>query len=230
MAGNVIDLEAPAAAGSAHEPIDLSEPDGSGAHAAHGGGGGSEPAGSGAPIDLSGPDGSGGGGSEPAGSGAPKRARLTPHRGFAFYLLRTAAEEAQDTPPHFTVSFEELTRGTWTWVLYSNYLIDERWVTTACPSLNCPLVIITHPAENGKAPARVPNLKKKPHVHVVEASLPPFGTHHSKFILLFSCSGVRVIIHTANGLYHDARDMTQVGPWRAVRSARDYPLLARRRR
>ncbi|KAJ1638200.1 hypothetical protein T492DRAFT_232748 [Pavlovales sp. CCMP2436] len=130
------------------------------------------------------------------------------HRGpFAFYLLRTAAEEHLSPRPPFTVSFEELTRGTWTWVIYSNYLIDDRWLTTACPSLTkCPIVVL---APEG---LKLPNLcAKNPHVHIIAPQLETkWGTHHSKFMLLFSATGVRVIIHTANGLYHDARDLTQV--------------------
>lgn len=47
-------------------------------------------------------------------------------------------------------------------------------------------------------------------VHHHSPPLPiPYGTHHSKFFLLFYSSGVRVVIHTANLIFSDCNNKTQ---------------------
>lgn len=130
-------------------------------------------------------------------------------------LMRLPAEKGV-AGGHLT-TLSELTSGQWTWALISNYLLDPIFLWTACPALlRCPVVLFmsksSAPLEkalaSGHGAARV----------VYPPVMDRFGTHHSKFFLLFAEKGIRVIIHTANLLFHDCSRMTQ-GVW-----SQDFPL------
>jgi hypothetical protein len=134
---------------------------------------------------------------------------------YAFHLLPTATE--RDHPPAWTRSFETLSAGEWRWALLSNYLECNAWLLGACPCLyRLPSVLIVGESEKPPKPWH-------DKMRVVEAPL-EFqkygGSNHAKFLLLFSATGVRVILTTANFNYHDARDLTQ-GVW-----TQDFPLKA----
>ena len=129
-----------------------------------------------------------------------------------FRLLR-ARGEGDDARAH-TTTLEELTAGRWRWAIFSNYLICPAWLESACASLmSCPLVVLARDEIVSRWAAA-----QGGRVHVVEPPLPDrYGTNHSKFIVLFNEAGMRLVVHTANALYHDARDMTQ-GIW-----SQDFP-------
>lgn len=156
-------------------------------------------------------------GSAAGGSGAPSTSAALPP---PFKLLRTCAEVG--AAPAHTATLEGLTAGEWEYALFSNYLICPAWLTSACePLTRCPLVLLAPSQRAGGAVSRWANStlgSERARVHLVCPPLPDqYGSHHAKFLLLFSKTGVRVVIHTANALYHDVRDMTQ-GVW-----SQDFP-------
>lgn len=127
----------------------------------------------------------------------------------AFRLLRGRDEP---TASHL-VTLSELTAGdAWECVILSNYLICEHWLLSACPVLRrTPTVVITtEPLSPWHERVQIfkPRLFDK------------YGVNHSKFFVLLAPAGVRVIVHTANLLYHDVEHMTQ-GVW-----SQDFPRKA----
>lgn len=99
------------------------------------------------------------------------------------------------------------------WALVSNYMIDLRWLLSACPALvTVPKVVIVHGESGARALAihhdiSTAGMQGRALTH--RPPLPPYGTHHSKAFLLRYSTGLRVIICTANFLYCDCNNKSQ---------------------
>jgi tyrosyl-DNA phosphodiesterase-1 len=110
------------------------------------------------------------------------------------------------------------------WGVVSNYMVDLKWLLSACPALaSAERLVLVH-GERGGAAAEI-------HRDVAAAGLagrvlthsprlPHYGTHHSKAFLLQYRHGLRVVIFTANAIYCDCNNKTQ-GVW-----TQDFPLRA----
>ncbi|KFD47845.1 hypothetical protein M513_11259, partial [Trichuris suis] len=81
-----------------------------------------------------------------------------------------------------------------------NFMIDPEWLLSCYPKQcrHLPLLIVT--SRNSSSWDELKALaKRSPNVQLVDAPLPiPFGSHHSKMILLKYSSGIQVVVHTAN--------------------------------
>lgn len=108
-----------------------------------------------------------------------------------------------------------LIKGDIKWAFITNFMIDFKWLLSACPA-------ISH-AQNGLVVVHGEKGAREMGIHndVAAAGLngtttihaPPlpiaFGTYHSKAFILQYEKGVRVIIHTANLIYPDCNNKTQ---------------------
>ena len=102
-----------------------------------------------------------------------------------------------------------------------NYLFDVRFIMEALDSdvASTVRVKIVHGFSNAEDGRRL-RLEKQaqayPNVELIAAHMPePFGTHHSKMMILFRHDdAAQVIIHTANMIQQDWANLTQ-GVWRS---------------
>ncbi|GAB4821749.1 hypothetical protein N2152v2_008795 [Parachlorella kessleri] len=118
----------------------------------------------------------------------------------------------------------DLVRGEMKWALVSNYMVDLRWLLSACPDLaRAQRLILVH-GEGGSTRAQqieadvdAAGLRARTTVHA-----PPitnaYGVHHSKAFLLQYAAGLRVVVHTANMIYSDCNNKSQGVWWQ------DFPL------
>ncbi|CDW54732.1 tyrosyl DNA phosphodiesterase 1 [Trichuris trichiura] len=92
-----------------------------------------------------------------------------------------------------------------------NFMIDPEWLLSCYPKecRHLPLLIVT--SRNSSSWEELKAVaKQSPNVQLVDAPLPiPYGSHHSKMILLKYSSGVQVVIHTANLIDGDWFQKTQ---------------------
>eukprot|EP00759_Apiculatamorpha_spiralis_P009761 PhF_6_TR16944/c0_g1_i1/m.25532/K10862/TDP1; tyrosyl-DNA phosphodiesterase 1 len=105
----------------------------------------------------------------------------------------------------------------WTHVVLSNFMTDIDWVMGSCEALQKVPKITIITGDQGVRPLqRYPNIQK---IHYPPLPI-SYGTHHTKAILLFSPTGVRVCIHTANYILANWQNKTQ-GIW-----VQDFPRKA----
>ncbi|KAG5187081.1 hypothetical protein JKP88DRAFT_353815 [Tribonema minus] len=100
-----------------------------------------------------------------------------------------------------------------------NYTWDMEWMVGECPRLlsGAPVVFVT--GDNASTLALRHAAQAFPHVALHGLRLPPYGTHHSKMIILEFETGVRVVVCTAN---FEAQDWDQKseGVW-----WQEFPLV-----
>ena len=94
-----------------------------------------------------------------------------------------------------------------------NYCIDVDWMMKQYPecSKDKPLLLV-HGEQRGNNLRLVNDCKSYPNISLCQADLPPYGTHHTKMMLLLYETGLRVIILTANLVSQDWMKKTQ-GMW-----------------
>eukprot|EP00740_Mantoniella_antarctica_P015578 CAMPEP_0181380984 /NCGR_PEP_ID=MMETSP1106-20121128/19862_1 /TAXON_ID=81844 /ORGANISM="Mantoniella antarctica, Strain SL-175" /LENGTH=202 /DNA_ID=CAMNT_0023500103 /DNA_START=98 /DNA_END=703 /DNA_ORIENTATION=+ len=109
-----------------------------------------------------------------------------------FRLLRT--EGILDADNHGCVSLRDIVQGQVRWAILMNYMYDPYWLMDACPQLfNIPKVFAIHGQDElAQWPAKPANWE------FYKPSVPPYGTVHSKAMLLVYEGGIRVAIFTAN--------------------------------
>merc|ERR1712018_677943 len=95
-----------------------------------------------------------------------------------------------------------------------NYCHDIHWLIEQYPSefQKCPLTLVHgHQREEKRALAKEAEIY--PQLKLCQAKLDiPYGTHHTKMMLLCYENGMRVVIHTANLVEKDWFQKTQ-GMW-----------------
>eukprot|EP00002_Diphylleia_rotans_P035183 TRINITY_DN7654_c0_g1_i2.p1 TRINITY_DN7654_c0_g1~~TRINITY_DN7654_c0_g1_i2.p1 ORF type:complete len:502 (-),score=96.87 TRINITY_DN7654_c0_g1_i2:166-1671(-) len=137
-----------------------------------------------------------------------------------FRLTRTISLGAFSEANRDTISFRQLIQGDIQEAILSSYLVDIPWMMTReAPKLaSVAKVVILHGDEDltknaASLKTQFPNLTFfAPHLPVM------YGTHHSKFAILFYPTGVRVAIFSANLLVQDWYHKTQ-SLW-----VQDFPL------
>ena len=73
-----------------------------------------------------------------------------------------------------------------------------------------PVLVVHGLSRDAKADLVVQAARHSPHVRLAQAKLPdPFGTHHTKMMILKYAEGLRVAITTANLIAHDWHQKTQ---------------------
>ncbi|KAL4859226.1 Acyl-coenzyme A oxidase [Chlorella vulgaris] len=123
------------------------------------------------------------------------------------------------------VRLKDLLRGGMLWCLVSNYMLDFRWLLSACPELHgVPRIVLVHGEKPGGERARAvaadaeeAGLKDRTVIHAPPLPI-SYGTHHSKFFWAEYSRGLRVIICTANAINPDCNSKTQGLYWQ------DFPL------
>ncbi|KAI3435989.1 hypothetical protein D9Q98_002047 [Chlorella vulgaris] len=114
------------------------------------------------------------------------------------------------------VRLKDLLRGGMLWCLVSNYMLDFRWLLSACPELHgVPRIVLVHGEKPGGERARAvaadveeAGLKDRTVIHAPPLPI-SYGTHHSKFFWAEFSRGLRVIICTANAIKPDCNSKTQ---------------------
>eukprot|EP00850_Spirogloea_muscicola_P009649 SM000054S18135 [mRNA] locus=s54:592783:596977:+ [translate_table: standard] len=95
------------------------------------------------------------------------------------------------------VSWLPLSQGDIQWAVLSNYMVDLKWLLPACPLLRrIRRVVMVHGEDKS-----LPRLQAEKPQNWVLYKPPlriPWGTHHSKAMLLVYPQGVRIVVHTAN--------------------------------
>jgi tyrosyl-DNA phosphodiesterase-1 len=121
----------------------------------------------------------------------------------------------------------DLVKGNMQWALVSNYMIDMPWLLSACPDLvQIPSLVVCHGLGGGAAAqaiqkALLASLREQFVNGRATTHIPPvpaYGTHHSKAFLIQYPAGFRVIIHTANLLFCDCHNKSQ------LLYVQDFPL------
>jgi hypothetical protein len=120
-----------------------------------------------------------------------------------FLLCRTPALTAFAN--RYSVSVGQLIAGDVTRAVLGNYMYELDWLVEAAPQLRsiARVDVITGDKGDGltflqKEIKAFPNMK----LHLPHLPL-SYGCHHSKFMILYYPTGVRVVIHTANYLKRD---------------------------
>ena len=93
-----------------------------------------------------------------------------------------------------------------------NYCIDINWMMSQYPPQcrQLPVLVIHGLSREAKAELAAQAENFSPHVRLAQAKLPdPFGTHHTKMMILKYQEGLRVAITTANLIAHDWAQKTQ---------------------
>jgi tyrosyl-DNA phosphodiesterase 1 len=93
-----------------------------------------------------------------------------------------------------------------------NYMHDLDWLRSEAPYLcGIPLALLYHYIEG--------DTSQWPHLHLHKPPVPPYGTHHTKCLILAHDGGrqLRVCVQTANNLYTDNYQLTDA-VW-----AQDFP-------
>ncbi|DAZ93126.1 TPA: LOW QUALITY PROTEIN: hypothetical protein N0F65_009702, partial [Lagenidium giganteum] len=109
------------------------------------------------------------------------------------------------------VGISDLLAGDFTRVLLTNYMFDMAWLFDQCPKLHERPVLLVH-GERDRA-AMAAECKGFQSVTLVAPSLPiPYGTHHTKMMVVLYPAKVRVVICTANFIPIDWNNKTQ-GVW-----------------
>ncbi|PRW59620.1 tyrosyl-DNA phosphodiesterase 1 [Chlorella sorokiniana] len=132
------------------------------------------------------------------------------------HLLRVRGIPAWANEGFLGVRLADLVRGPMKFVLASNYMMDFKWLLSACPDLrNVQRLLLVHGERAGSAAAQAIS------THVAAAGLtdktaifaPPlpisFGTHHSKAFIIEYERGLRVVIFSANAIYPDCNNKSQ---------------------
>eukprot|EP00892_Ulva_mutabilis_P008980 jgi/Ulvmu1/6454/UM003_0084.1 len=123
----------------------------------------------------------------------------------------------------FGVKLRQVVCGNIELAIVSNYMMDVKWLMSACPDLRrARRLVLLHGEARGRMRGFVDEagLSSSVQVTVHAPPLPiPYGTHHSKFFILKYTTGVRVIIHTANLIFCDCNNKTQGLYYQ------DFPLL-----
>ncbi|KAI9106231.1 tyrosyl-DNA phosphodiesterase 1-like protein [Phlyctochytrium arcticum] len=100
-------------------------------------------------------------------------------------------------------------------MLQLNYMIELKWMMGHLPhqSRRIPITCV-HGLRGSSRDGLRNEAKEFPNVKIITPDLPiPFGTHHTKAMILFYKNGtLRVIIHTANMISRDWRNKSQ-GLW-----------------
>eukprot|EP00850_Spirogloea_muscicola_P007898 SM000041S15457 [mRNA] locus=s41:198777:203037:+ [translate_table: standard] len=95
------------------------------------------------------------------------------------------------------VGITDVIQGDIQWAVLSNYMVDLKWLLPACPLLRrIRRVVMVHGEDK-----TLPRLQAEKPENWVLYKPPlriPWGTHHSKAMLLVYPQGVRVVVHTAN--------------------------------
>uniref|UniRef100_K3WH37 Tyrosyl-DNA phosphodiesterase n=1 Tax=Globisporangium ultimum (strain ATCC 200006 / CBS 805.95 / DAOM BR144) TaxID=431595 RepID=K3WH37_GLOUD len=127
--------------------------------------------------------------------------------GFHLTQLKNAPEaHNQDT-----VGIADLLAGEFTKVLLTNYMFDMPWLFGECPRLHDVPVLLVHGERDRLAMAN--ECKGYTNVSLVAPYLPiPYGTHHTKMMVVVYPTKVRVAIFTANFIAIDWNNKTQ-GVW-----------------
>jgi tyrosyl-DNA phosphodiesterase 1 len=115
------------------------------------------------------------------------------------------------------VGLSDLLDGDFSQCLLTNYMYDMAWLFGACPRLHDVPVVLVH-GERDRA-AMAAECRGFPNVTLVAPRLPiPYGTHHTKMMVIVYATHVRVVICTANFIAIDWNNKTQ-GVW-----TQDFPL------
>lgn len=149
-----------------------------------------------------------------------------------FYLTSVLPSDTRDVTQSLSISdiissdsFAKETRHTSTnsaspatdidYACLINYMVEPDWLFNACPLLQCVPVLLLH-GHRGLEIGSRSNLI----VSQVDMGQEQYGTHHSKIMIVFYNSGVRIAIGTANLIEVDWTTKTQ-GFY-----VQDFPLKA----
>jgi len=117
-----------------------------------------------------------------------------------FYLTRISRLPARYNS--HTLSLSQLVQGSIKRAILCNYMVDLDWVLHVCPVLlEVPVVDVVHGDKGDRKAAiqRVANSVPRKNIRTHSPPLPiPYGTHHTKMLILCYDLGVRVVVCTAN--------------------------------
>ncbi|KAH9104914.1 hypothetical protein AeMF1_019144 [Aphanomyces euteiches] len=135
-----------------------------------------------------------------------KRAKVEKQLGFRLTSLRSGTS----TQNRETQSLATLLDGAFTEAILTNYKVDVDWLFAQSARLQVAPVLLVH----GSSPASMSEASRQfKNVTVIAPPLPiPYGTHHTKMMILFFDTFVRVAIFTANFVAGDWESKTQ-GVW-----------------
>ncbi|KAF0688610.1 Aste57867_19783 [Aphanomyces stellatus] len=132
-----------------------------------------------------------------------------------FYL--TALRGVTKAQNQYSRSLASLLDGDFTHAILTNYKVDVPWLFAQCARLARVPVLLVH----GSHPSSIQDAcKAYTNVTPIAPPLPiPYGTHHTKMMILFHPTFVRVAIFTANFVAGDWNYKTQ-GLW-----TQDFPAV-----
>ena len=94
-----------------------------------------------------------------------------------------------------------------------NYCIDVDWMMEQYPDcIKTKPILLVHGEQRANNIKLVNDAKPYPNITLCRVDLPPFGTHHTKMMLILYTTGLRVVILTANLVSQDWAQKTQ-GMW-----------------
>ncbi|KDO33589.1 hypothetical protein SPRG_19221 [Saprolegnia parasitica CBS 223.65] len=114
------------------------------------------------------------------------------------------------------IGLRDLLAGAFTHAILTNYKVDVPWLLNQSSQLTSVPVLLCHGSDQATLRAACAAYTN---IQVVAPPLPiPYGTHHTKMMVLFYATSVRVAIFTANFVASDWDAKTQ-GVW-----YQDFPL------
>jgi len=119
-----------------------------------------------------------------------------------FYLTSVCPSEESDFTQSLSISdiiSSDLLKGSSSsssdvnYVCIINYMVEPEWLFRSCPLLQSVPVLLLH-GHRGMEVGNRPNVMSS----MVDMGPESYGTHHSKMMIVFYNSGVRIAIGTAN--------------------------------
>jgi tyrosyl-DNA phosphodiesterase-1 len=129
-----------------------------------------------------------------------------------FYLNKIRANRTRRS---HGVSITDIVSGEPYFAVFMNYMVDQEWLFSECFEVLAGIPVLILHGQRAELISTLPNVTISP----VDLGMERYGTHHSKMILLFYESGLRVCIGTANLLQGDYENKAQ-GFY-----IQDFPLL-----
>ncbi|KAK9764124.1 hypothetical protein K7432_008633 [Basidiobolus ranarum] len=108
------------------------------------------------------------------------------------------------------ISLEQLLQGELKAMVQFNYLIDVDWFMSKLPPNNREVpVLFVHGMSGTNSHTLMDQVQKYKNLKIHLPQLPPYGTHHTKTMILFYEDNIRIVIHTANLIERDWRNKAQ---------------------
>jgi hypothetical protein len=132
-----------------------------------------------------------------------KRQEISRHMKWQpFYLSKVTANRQRQS---LCVSITDIVSGQPYFAVFMNYMVDQEWLFSECYEILSAIPVLILHGQKKDYRSMLPNVT----IGTVDLGSEVWGTHHSKIILLYYETGIRVVIGTSNLLHGDYDNKAQ---------------------